>query len=139
MDPTAQYPKEVIEADRREWDAKVLRGDYHATVTVEYAVSTKNGQWKELEEAVKARPLDDEWARSIVDEYAQRVLGGRWESEEDRLKGSAWHLLDYANRVMKGRLPNDFHDEMVRYEILQCGNEYTRQYWARYGPASSSP
>lgn len=122
--------------DLQEWDAKVLRGEYHSTVTVEYAIATKGGQWEGLEKAVAERPDHDEWSRSVVVEYAQRVLSGRWQEQERRLNGSAWHLFDYAERVVEGRLPPALHEAMEKHRALAVDpaeRNFVDEYFRKYG------
>jgi hypothetical protein len=127
------YVEEFMDGDLQDWDDSVLRGDYDATVTAEYAAITKDGPWTDLEDAVKMRPFNDEWARSVVLAYARRVLQGGWAKQEHRLKDSPKHMLEYADTVSKGRLPDALHNEMAKYRILYIENEFVDRYFERYG------
>jgi len=136
MRMSTRYAKETLGVDLREWDAKVLRGEYHPTVTAEYALATKGGQWDDLEKAVAETPDDDEWSRSVVVEYAQRVLSDRWQEQEGRLVASARHLYDYAERVVGGRLPDELHEAMGRHRVLTVDPEernFVDEYFGKYG------
>jgi hypothetical protein len=126
------YVEEFMDNDLQDWDDSVLRGDYDATVTAEYAVVTADGPWSDLENAVTMRPVNDEWARSVVLEYARRVLKGRWAKEEHRLTDSPRHMLEYAEKVVKGRLPDALHDEMAKYKILHMENEFADRYFDKF-------
>lgn len=133
---SARYARDLLEGDLREWDDRVLRGEYHPSVTVEYVLATRSGQWPDLEAAVGARPHDDEWSRAVVVEYAGRVLGGRWEEQEGRLAASARHLFDYAERVIGGRLPPALHDAMERHRVLDVDpaeRHHADKYFKKHG------
>jgi hypothetical protein len=133
---SARYAQDLLDGDLREWDAKVLRGEYHPSVTVEYVLSTKDGRWPDLEAAVRDRPHEDDWSRGVVVEYASRVLGDRWMAEEERLERSARSLLEYADKVARGRLPDELHDAMERHRVLDVDPEEQRhaaEYFTKYG------
>jgi hypothetical protein len=128
-----EYAEEFMDGDLSEWDAKVLQGDYHASVTVEYAIATKGGHWADLEQAVGSKPHEDDWSRSVVVEYAERVLKGQWTQEEHRLMGSAKHLMEYADRLNRGRLPDDLHEAMRKHRVLDIDNTIVDAYCKKYG------
>ena len=136
MRVSTRYGQDVLGVDLREWDARVLRGEYHPSVTVEYALATKGGQWRDLEKAVADRPDDDDWSRSMVVEYAQKVLSGRWENQECRLVASARHLFEYAEQVVGGRLPPALHEAMGKHRILDVDpaeRHFVDAYFGKYG------
>lgn len=135
MRPLALYAQDVLGVDLRDGDARVLQGEYHASMTVEYALATKGGRWNDLEEAVADRPEDD-WSCSVVLEYAQRVLSGRWEEQEGRLVASARHLFDYAEQVIRGRLPDPLHEAMKKHRVLAVDpaeRKSADEYLGKYG------
>jgi hypothetical protein len=68
------YVEEFMDGDLQDWDDSVLRGDYDATVTAEYAAVTKDGPWTDLEDAVAAAPPPVARVRSAP---TRRAAAGR--------------------------------------------------------------
>lgn len=128
------YAEDFLDGQWQDLEDAVLEGSCDPAATAEYARSTREGVWPELEAVIKSRPLLDDWGRSATLEYAIRVIKGRWHAEEERLKGSAACLAVYASRVIKGRLPDELHDAMKKHLFIgDKERSSVERYFSKYG------
>ena len=93
-----------------------------------YAKKMRAGNWPDAEAKVLARDRP----HSIF-EYAEAAGMQRWQAAEPLLKGSPEYLLQYADEVLKGRLPDHLHNEMVLEVWPAHQTHYRDEYTKKYG------
>lgn len=93
-----------------------------------YAMKTRSGNWPQAE--AKMLALGNQ---RLIIKYAEAAGMQRWMAAEPLLAGSPEHLLQYAEQVLKRRLPDHLHNEMVMGSFVDPNEPYIREYIAKYG------
>jgi hypothetical protein len=109
--------------------------DIHSCAAVDYARDVIGGEWPELADMVLAggcHPL-------VGVDYADRIMKTRWPDFEASVLGEATLpaglvvLKEYADRVVKGRLPGHLHTAMVLLSSGDSDEEEIKSYIRRHG------
>lgn len=102
---------------------------------VDYALYVIGGEWSELADMVLAGGCHP----FVGVDYAERILNSRWPDFESLVLGGATLLAspvplkEYAERVVKGRLPGNLHTVMVMLSFGNPDDPEIRSYIRRYG------
>jgi hypothetical protein len=97
-----------------------------------YACFARRKRWPAGEKALLSHPVTDGVLDAII-MYMFGVVGGRWRKAEPLLADSPRHLLEYADKVLKGRLPDRLHNTMVLRSFETPDDAHIREYIGKHG------
>lgn len=98
---------------------------------VKYACFTRCKRWPAGEKVLLSHPPGDR-VLSLLVAYASAVVGKRWRKVEALIMTCPKHLLEYADSVMRGRLPAVLHQAMHMHTVM--GDPDAKKYFHKYGP-----
>lgn len=100
-----------------------------------YSQRVVSSRWPEAEEFIlhclKTHPHNEIADRAV--RYAADVVQGRWQELEKLLAGHFEWMMSYAQEVLKGRLPDSLHQEMVVRSFGDLSTPAIKKYLNRYG------
>jgi len=99
---------------------------------VNYGCFVRRKRWPAGEKALLSHPPTHN-LRDAIMMYAFAVVGRRWKKAEPLFQNSPQHLLKYADRLLKGRLPNALHNKMVMEVWPADQTRYRDEYIKKYG------
>lgn len=73
---------------------------------------------------------------TIAVSHACDVIGGRWPELEEAMlacRATPMVIKDYAERIIKGRLPEQLHNCMILKSYEDTDNPHVKEYIAKYG------
>ncbi len=122
------YARDCIGGRWPAFEKKVRLSDCHPLTAVLYSEEVVGKRWRPAEVLLRSLPKTNAVLSAVV-LYARDVIQGRWPKAESILQGSTEHMLQYADEVLEGRLPDHLHVAMT----LSEADEYTHEYFAKYG------
>ena len=97
---------------------KLLSPEYDDALKICYKTRRRN---LELELVAKDNPRD-------AYRYARYIIQGRWIEAENIIAADVFYCYYYAIDVIKGKLPEDMHNQMIAHGINNPNNHYVKCY-----------
>ncbi len=97
-----------------------------------YACFVRRKRWPAGEKSLLSHPQTTNLLEAIII-YAFGVVGRRWRKAEPLLANSPRHLSEYADKVLKSRLPSPLHNSMVLRSFDTPDDAHIREYIEKYG------
>lgn len=97
---------------------KLLSPEYYDALKICFKTKERN---LELELVAKNNSRD-------AYRYARDIIQGRWIEAEDTIAASPYYAHLYATNVIRGKLPELMHNQMIAHGINNPNNHYVKCY-----------